>query len=211
MTDWTVSYARGPARSTVVPPAASARGPAMTTASGLRPARSIVLVGLMGAGKTCIGRLLARRLDLEFADSDEEIVKAAALPIADIFRTHGEAAFREVERRVMKRLLEGNAKVLASGGGAFIDDETRRRIRERATSVWLRADLDVLLSRTAGRTRPLLNVPDRRAVLEGLIAERHAIYANADVIVDTSSEAKDVIVERIIRALVAGGVGDLAS
>ncbi len=177
----------------------------MTTAGGsTHMVRPIVLVGLMGAGKTCIGRLLARRLDLAFADADEEIVKAASRSIQDIFSTYGEAAFRAGERRVMKRLLDGGPKVLASGGGAFIDAETRAQIRGRATSVWLRAELDVLLARTIGRPgRPLLDTSDPRAVLEALIAQRYPIYAEADIVVDTTNEEKVLTVERIIRALAA--------
>ncbi|MBL8659656.1 MAG: shikimate kinase [Rhodospirillales bacterium] len=174
------------------------------TAGGI--ARPIVLVGLMGAGKTSMGRLLARRLGVGFADSDEEIVKAAAMSIADIFRIYGEAAFRDGERRVMKRLLEEGARVLASGGGAFIDAETRKQIRARATSVWLRAELDVLLARTVGRPgRPLLDKGDPRAVLEALMTARYPVYAEADIVVDTTNEEKAVTVERIMHALAAAG------
>lgn len=169
-------------------------------------ARPIVLVGLMGAGKTSIGKLLARRLGLVFRDADDEIVKASGCSIADIFRLYGEAAFRDGERRVMARLLDAGPGVVASGGGAFMDGETRATIAARATSVWLRAELHVLLARTVGRpTRPLLNNADPRAVLEKLISERYPIYAEADIIVDSTSEAKDVTVDRIIRALDAAG------
>jgi len=168
--------------------------------------RSIVLVGLMGAGKTCIGRLLARKLNIPFADSDEEVVKAAAQPIADIFRVYGEAAFRDCERRIIKRLLNGEAKVLASGGGAFLDQQTRSQIRARGTSIWLRADLDLLLARTTGRPgRPLLETADPRAVLQALMVERYPIYAEADIVVDTTNEEKAVTVERIMSALDAAG------
>lgn len=177
----------------------------------LQPARPIVLVGLMGAGKTCVGRLLARRLDLAFADSDEEIVKAAAHSVADIFRIYGEPAFRDCERKVMKRLLREGPKVLASGGGAFIDAETRQEIRARATSVWLRAELDVLLARTIGRPgRPLLETGEPRAILEGLIAERYPVYAKADIVVETTNEEKTVTVERIVGALAAVQPNDTA-
>lgn len=180
------------------------------TAGGV--ARPIVLVGLMGAGKTSMGRLLARRLGVGFANSDEEIVKAAAMSIADIFRIYGEEGFRDGERRVMKRLLEEGARVLASGGGAFIDVETRKQIRARATSVWLRADLDVLLARTVGRAgRPLLETGDPRAVLEALMAARYPVYAEADIVVDTTNEEKAVTVERIMHALAdAGAVAGVA-
>ena len=177
--------------------------------AALQVTRPIVLVGLMGAGKTCIGRLLARRLGLEFLDSDEEVVKASACSVADIFRIYGEAAFREGERKVMRRLFGAGPVVLASGGGAFMDPETRGMVRERATSVWLRASLDILISRTVGRPgRPLLEGRDPQTVLERLMAERYPIYAEADVIVDTANDAKDAVAGRIIHALAAGAVGD---
>jgi shikimate kinase len=164
--------------------------------------RTIVLVGLMGAGKTCIGRLLALELGLPFVDADEEVTRVAGSSIEEIFRRYGESAFREGERRIMARLLDGGPRVLASGGGAFIDPETHRRICERAISVWLRAELDVLIGRTMGRTgRPLLNVADPRAVLEKLIGERYPIYTQADIIVDTTDEPKETTVGRILRAL----------
>lgn len=189
--------------------AARARGrnpPVLNDGDCARPTRPVVLVGLMGAGKTSIGRLLAHRLGVAFADSDEEIVKAAARPIAEIFRDYGEAAFRDGERRVMKRLLDGGPMVLASGGGAFLDAETRDRIRARATSVWLRADLEILLARTTGRSgRPLLDTPDPRGVLQALMAERYPVYAKADIVVDTTNEEKAVTVERIMSALAAVG------
>lgn len=175
----------------------------------LQVTRPIVLVGLMGAGKTCIGRLLARKLGLDFVDSDEEVVKASACSIADIFRLYGEAAFREGERKVMRRLLGGGAVVIASGGGAFMDPDTRALIRASATSVWLRASLDILLARTVGRPgRPLLDGRDPRDVLDWLMAERYPTYAEANVIVDTTTDVKDAVAERIVRALAAAGKGN---
>jgi shikimate kinase len=184
--------------------APQADAPPADVPPALRVTRPVVLVGLMGAGKTCVGRLLARRLGLGFVDSDEEVVKASACSIADIFRLYGEAAFREGERKVMRRLLGAGPVVLASGGGAFMDPETRDMIREGATSVWLRASLDTLVARTAGRPgRPLLEGRDPRAVLESLIAERYPVYARADVVVDTANDAKDAVAERIVRALAA--------
>jgi shikimate kinase len=166
--------------------------------------RSIVLVGLMGAGKSCIGRRLAERIGLPFIDADSEIEEAAGCSIPDIFELYGEDAFRDGERRVIARLLDGAPCVLATGGGAFMDTETRKAVRARAISVWLRADLDLLLARTARRgERPLLAKGNRRATLERLMAERHPVYAEADVVVDSAREAPEVTVERVVAALAA--------
>jgi len=165
---------------------------------------TVVLVGLMGAGKSCVGRRLAGRLGREFVDTDDEIVKAAGLSIADIFRVYGEPAFRNVERKVMTRLLEGPACVLATGGGAFMDPETRALIVDQAVSVWLRADLDILVSRTTGRThRPLLNCSDPRAKLQALMTERYPVYAEADVVVDTGTDTADYTTQMVLDALAA--------
>jgi shikimate kinase len=164
--------------------------------------RSIVLVGLMGAGKSAIGRRLASRLGLKFVDADAEIEKAAGCSIADIFEVHGEPAFREGERRVVARLLKEPPHVLATGGGAFMDPETRRLIRERGISVWLRADLELLLARVGRRDdRPLLKAGDKREILLKLIAERHPVYAEADVVVDSEDLPHDRMVDKIIAAL----------
>ncbi len=163
---------------------------------------SIVLVGLMGAGKTSVGRRLAPQLGLPFTDADDEIERAAGLSIADIFDLYGETAFRDGERRVIARLLDGGPMVLATGGGAFMDPRTRARIRERALSVWLRADLDTLVRRTGRRSdRPLLQGGDVRAKLAKLVSERYPVYAEADIVVDTTSEAPDVTVARVAAAL----------
>lgn len=164
--------------------------------------KSIVLVGLMGAGKTTVGRRLAARLGLGFQDADSEIEKAARCSIPDIFEAHGEPAFRDLERRVITRLLAQPPHVLATGGGAFMDAGTRQLIADFATSIWLRADIDVLLKRVARRhTRPLLERGDRREILEALIAERYPIYAEADVIVDSMDVPHDVMVDRVVAAL----------
>ncbi|MBK8174607.1 MAG: shikimate kinase [Rhodospirillales bacterium] len=164
--------------------------------------RPIVLIGLMGAGKTKIGRLLARRLGLPFVDADDEIVKAAGASIPQIFERLGESAFREGERRVIARLLTLPPHVLATGGGAFIDPSTRALIRSRGVSIWLRAELDILHRRTSGRSgRPLLATGDPRAILAALIVERYPIYAEADIVVDTSDEAPDSTTERVLAAL----------
>ncbi len=164
----------------------------------------IVLVGLMGAGKSSVGRRLANRLGVRFVDADSEIEAAAGCSIPEIFERHGEAAFRDGERRVIARLLDGGPQVLATGGGAFMDAETRRRIRERAVSVWLRADLDVLVERCSRkRNRPLLEGGDPRAILARLIDERYPIYAEADIVVDTVAGPHEEVVERIVDALAA--------
>jgi shikimate kinase len=162
--------------------------------------RTIVLVGLMGAGKSSIGRRLARALAAPFADADDEIVAAAGLSIPDIFQIYGEPRFRELERRVIARLLEGGPMVLALGGGAFIDPETRARVKECAVSVWLRADLDTLVARTTRKrgTRPLLERGDPHEILAALMRERYPIYALADHTVDSQVEPHESVIERIL-------------
>jgi shikimate kinase len=171
-------------------------------AQGFAPCRTIVLVGLMGAGKTKIGRRLSTRLNLPFFDSDIEIEEAAGETIEEIFRNRGEAAFRDGERRVIARLLCQPIHVLATGGGAFMDPATRAIIRATGVSVWLRADLDVLLARVARRTnRPLLSGRDQRAVMSDLMERRHPIYAEADLTIDTSEGPPEATVARVIAAL----------
>jgi shikimate kinase len=166
--------------------------------------RSIVLVGLMGAGKTQIGRRLAARLSLPFFDSDTEIERAAGEPIEEIFRNRGEAVFRDGERRVIARLLSQPIHVLATGGGAFMDPATRAVIARRGVSVWLRADLDVLLARVSRRNnRPLLQEREPRAVLAELIERRHPVYAEADLTIDSGDSAPELTVTRAIAALSA--------
>jgi shikimate kinase len=177
--------------------------PAQPAASrGFEPRRTIVLVGLMGAGKTKIGRRLAARLHLPFADSDEAIETAAGETIEEIFRHRGEAAFRDGERRVIARLLQGPVHILATGGGAFMDAETRAVIAEQGVSVWLRADLDVLFARVSRRSnRPLLKTPDPRAVLAELIDRRYPIYAEADLTIDSGDGPPEATATRTIAAL----------
>ena len=165
-------------------------------------ARSIVLVGLMGAGKTCSGRRLASRLDLPFVDADAEIEKAAGRTIEDIFESHGEAAFRDGERRVIGRILGGPPVVLATGGGAYMNEETRANIREHGISVWLRVELDLLLKRTSRRNnRPLLKRGDRRQIMQSLMAERYPVYAQADIVVDSLDGPPDDTVDAVLKAL----------
>jgi shikimate kinase len=164
--------------------------------------RTVVLVGLMGAGKTCIGRELSRRLGVDFVDADLEIEAAANCSIDDIFRLYGEKAFRDGERRVIARLLGNPAHVLATGGGAYMDEETRARIRERGVAVWLRADLELLVNRVGRRNnRPLLKEGDPRDILQRLIDERYPVYAEADIVVDSGREAPEVTVERVLAAI----------
>jgi shikimate kinase/3-dehydroquinate synthase len=172
------------------PPDRSAPAPALT--------RSVVLVGLMGAGKTSVGRRLALRLGLPFRDADHEIEIAAGCSVAEFFSRFGEAAFRIGERRVIRRLLEGPPCVLATGGGAFMDAETRALIRQGALSVWLRCSLQTLVRRTSARThRPLLRTGDPAQILAGLMAQRHPVYAEADVVVDCGEDSPDVTTSRV--------------
>lgn len=171
--------------------------------AGRRLDRSLVLVGLMGAGKTSVGRRLARALGAPFLDADEEIVAAAGLSIPDIFALYGEPRFRDLERRVVARLLDRPPTVLALGGGAFVDPETRQRVKAKALSVWLRADLETLLARTQRKkgTRPLLAQGDPRETLARLMEERYPIYAEADHAVDTAEEPHEAVVRRILALL----------
>ena len=164
--------------------------------------RTLILVGLMGAGKTCIGRELANRLGLPFVDADIEIETAAGCSIDDIFKLYGEAEFRAGERRVIARLLNGPVHILATGGGAFLDDKTREHIREKGISIWLRASLDLLVSRVSRRNnRPLLKGGDQREILERLIEERYPIYEQADIVVDSDREPPEITADRVLREL----------
>jgi shikimate kinase len=174
----------------------------MPSAKPLKVPRTVVLVGLMGAGKSCIGRRLAALLGLKFVDADAEIERAAGCTIEEIFERHGETAFRDGERRVIERLLGQAVQVLATGGGSFMDPRTRAAIHERAISVWLRADLDLLLKRTSRRnSRPLLKRGDPRAILKGLMAERYPVYDEANIVVDSIDGPPEVTVERVRAAV----------
>jgi shikimate kinase len=164
--------------------------------------RTIALVGLMGVGKSSVGRRLASALDLPFRDADAEVEAAAGRSIADIFTDLGEAAFREGERRVIARLLDEPPHVLATGGGAFMNEQTRALIKSKAVSVWLKADLEVLARRVSRKdTRPLLAGKDPLEVLQGQAALRYPAYGQADLIVETGDAAHHVTVEQVIRAL----------
>jgi shikimate kinase len=164
--------------------------------------QSIVLVGLMGAGKTTVGRRLAERLGLPFVDADLEIERAAGKTIPEIFADHGEAYFRDGERRVIARLLDNGPQVLATGGGAFMNDETRRLIATRGLSVWLRADLQLLMKRVRRRSnRPLLDTADPEAVMRKLIDDRYPVYAEATITIDSRDLSHNVIVNDLLQAL----------
>lgn len=164
--------------------------------------RSVVLVGMMGAGKSSVGRKLAARLGLAFVDADNEIEAAAGMSIPDIFETRGEAEFRSGEARVIARLLETGPQVLATGGGAFMNADTRAAIRAKGVSVWLRADFDVLMKRIRRRNdRPMLKTDDPAATLRNLIELRYPVYAEADITVDSRDVLHEVIVDEILDAL----------
>jgi shikimate kinase len=173
-------------------------------AAGMRArlgARSIVLVGMPGSGKSAVGRRLATRLDLAFVDADEEIERAAGKPIMDIFKDHGEAYFREGERKVIARLLGSGPQVLATGGGAMLAAETRDNIRRSGISIWLKAELPVLMRRVLKRnTRPLLE-KDPEGVMRQLMEARYPIYAMADITVESRDLPHETVVGEIIDAL----------
>ncbi|SDH53140.1 shikimate kinase [Roseospirillum parvum] len=181
----------------------AAPSPPATPSAEPRPLpATVVLIGLMGAGKSCIGRHLARRLDVPFVDADREIEEAAGCSVADIFTFYGEAGFRDGERRVMARLLAQPPCILAAGGGAYMDPETRALIAGGAVSLWLKADLDLLVSRTEGRThRPLLNQGNPRETLRRLMEMRYPVYAECDLAVTTSDEPPGRTTARVLAAL----------
>ena len=167
-------------------------------------ARTITLVGLMGAGKSSVGRRLALALNLPFRDADEEVERAAGRSVAEIFADLGEAAFRDGERRVIARLLDQPPHVLATGGGAFMNPETRKLILEHSTAVWLKADVELLARRVARKTdRPLLQGKDPHAVLEALAQVREPVYALAQVTVNSDDTPHGVTVQAVIDALTA--------
>ncbi len=164
--------------------------------------RSIVLVGLMGAGKTTVGRRLAQRLGLPFVDADTEIEKAAGKSIPEIFEEDGEEFFRAGEEKVIARLLDGGPQVLATGGGAWMREATRERVCEKGISIWLKADIEVLMERVMRRPgRPLLETDDPRVVMERLMEERYPLYALADITVESRDVPHQAVVAGIIRQL----------
>jgi shikimate kinase len=171
----------------------------ITAALGMR---SVVLVGMMGAGKSTIGRRLSSRLRLPFMDADTEIEAAAGMSIPDIFENHGEPHFRDGEARVIARLLEGGPAVLATGGGAFMREETRHRILDKAVSIWLKADADTIMKRVKRRAdRPLLQTADPTATVERLISEREPVYQHANITVWSRDAPHEKIVDECIDAL----------
>ena len=166
--------------------------------------RSIVLVGLMGAGKSTVGRRLGSKLGLPFRDADHEIEAAAGMTIPDIFAIYGEAYFRDGERRVIARLLQEGPMVLATGGGAYMNEETRAGIKESAVSIWLKADLEVLLKRVRKRSnRPLLQNPDPEGTMRKLMDIRYPVYAEADLTVESHEAPHDRVVNEVLKALKA--------
>jgi shikimate kinase len=166
--------------------------------------KPIVLVGMMGAGKTTVGRRVAARLNRNFLDSDEEIEKAAQMTIPEIFDQRGEPEFRAGETRVIARVLKDVDIILATGGGAFVNSETRALVKAEAISVWLKANADVLFERVSRRSnRPLLKTPNPRATLEKLIEERYPIYADADITVPSREVPQDVVAQDVIDAVLA--------
>lgn len=171
--------------------------------------RSLVLIGLMGCGKSAIGKRLATKLSLPFVDADEEIERVAQQSISEIFAQYGEPFFRERERMVIARLLANGPQVLATGGGAFINPQTREAVREHGISIWLKAELPVLMRRVLKRnTRPLLKTEDPEAVMRRLMEERYPVYANADVTVESRDVVHETIVAEIVEALLKSGLLD---
>ena len=169
--------------------------------------RSIVLVGMPGCGKSAIGRRLAPRLDLPFIDADEEIERAAGKSIKDIFAEHGEAYFRDGERRVIARLLASGPQVLATGGGAMMDAETRRTVKRAGISIWVKAELPVLLRRVAKRNnRPLFEGRDAETVMKEMMEDRNPVFATADINVESREIPHEVIVDEIVAAITASPV-----
>lgn len=165
--------------------------------------RPVVLVGLMGAGKSTVGRRLARRLGLPFIDSDAAIEDAVGLPAGEVFERYGEADFRDGERRVVARLIDGGVRVIATGGGAYVNEETRRLLNEKAITVWLDAPVELLAERTARRpeTRPMLTKGDRAEILQRLIGERKPKYAEAHIRIPSTGGSHYEVVEAIVSAL----------
>ena len=199
------AYDGGQGRAAQADEGDAARAAAILRRLGPRP---IVLIGMMGAGKTSTGRRLAARLGLDFVDSDIEMESAAGMTIPEIFARHGEPYFRDRESRVVERLIGGGPRVVATGGGAFIHPATRRTIKASGFSVWIKADFDVLMRRIRKRSnRPLMRTPDPEATLKSLMAERYPVYAEADLTIVSRDCSHDVMVDEMVAAVAAHLLG----
>ena len=174
----------------------------MTQQILLQPEKTIVLVGLMGCGKSAIGKRLAKKIKLPFVDLDTKIEQEAKMPVKEIFEKYGEDYFRKLEVKIAKQVIGDNQVILATGGGAFINDEIRKLIKEKCISVWLKADLDILLKRVSRkRTRPLLENGDKKEILKNLMDKRYPIYEQADITTHTGNETHEVVLRRIMEAV----------
>ncbi|MDQ0560889.1 shikimate kinase [Rhizobium mesoamericanum] len=184
--------------------------PVLTVAESLKDraraalgSRNLILVGLMGAGKSSVGRIVAHQLGIPFIDSDAEIEKVSRMSITELFATYGEEEFRALEGRVMKRLLKNGPRVVSTGGGAFINDRTRKHIKKGGLSIWLKADLDVLWERVSKRdTRPLLKTENPKQTLENLMNARYPIYELADLTVLSRDVRKELMAEEVLKAVI---------
>lgn len=166
--------------------------------------RSIVIIGLMGAGKSTIGKRVAQMLGLPFIDADAEIESVSRMTIPELFETYGEPEFRDLEHRVIKRILRTGPRVLATGGGAFMNEATRKVIAKAGIAVWLKADIDVLMERVSRKSnRPLLKTKDPRATMQQLVEQRYPVYGSADITVMSRDEKKDVMAAEVVEALSA--------
>ncbi len=181
-----------------------AAAPSVATQAGAALGkRNLIFVGLMGAGKSVIGRMVAQALGIPFIDTDAEIEKVSRMTIAELFAAYGESEFRALEMRVIGRLLKGGPRVISTGGGAFINDNTRNLIKENGISIWLKADLDVLWERVSKRdNRPLLKTENPQKTLETLMNQRYPIYAEADLTVYSGNVRKEVMVGNVLSAVV---------
>ncbi|OWV87900.1 shikimate kinase [Rhizobium leguminosarum bv. trifolii] len=193
--------------------------PLLTVADSLRDraraalgSRNLILVGLMGAGKSAVGRIVASQLGIPFIDSDHEIERVSRMTIPELFAAYGEEEFRALETRVMKRLVRSGPRVVSTGGGAFINERTRRHIKKGGLSVWLKADLDVLWERVNKRdNRPLLKTENPKQTLEGLMNARYPIYAQADLTVLSRDVRKEIMADEVLQALIEAQKENAAS
>lgn len=193
---------RGPKKQLMNALQANPPGETQAALLGRLGGRSIVFVGLMGAGKTAIGRKVATMLSLPFIDSDQEIESVSRMTVPELFERYGETEFRALEQRVILRVLENGPQVLSTGGGAFMNAQTREAVAAHGVSVWLKAELDLLMDRVSKKqNRPLLKSADPRAVLERLMSERYPVYATADVTVPTRDDRKEIIAAEVVSAL----------